>query len=475
MPRVLRRAVMAICVLAGAVLPAAAFEVETGFEALRDPQTKIEGLHRLYIGHEVASGLSFGQAIYSAASGDAGGAFFWGFEAVKTQPLTDNLSLKLQGFIGGGGGAAQVVGDGLMLRAGAALDYALSPHWGAQAGASWMRIAGANIDGPALGIGLHYAVDPEEVRQGGALSLPLRSVSLGAAQVVARSGAQTRAGAPQPDLSLVGAEAAFLLSGRNELTFGAAGAAKGGEGYMQVMGGLRHRIPLGPVDLFGEAALGFGGGGEVDTGAGALVSVAGGVSVPLANWLDLDLALGGTKALTGDHGGGVASVRLTRVFKRAPDQLTTGKPQKWAYSFGLSMQDPNSTFRKAGAVGSGRPIMQESSVDMFLTERLYLTGNAQTAMGGEVAGYAIGLLGLGYEMPLSPRWSASLEAHLGAAGGGGVNATGGLIGGLRGEVDYALRDNLRLSLGLGTLRALKSGGLAPVVATVGLKIPFETR
>ena len=475
MSQTLLRAVMAICVLTGAALPAVGFEIETSFEALNDPQTRIEGLHRLYVGHQVAPGLSFGQSIYSAASGDAGGAFFWGFEAVKTMPLIPDLSLKFQGFVGGGGGAGQVAGDGLMLRVGVAADYALSPRWGLQTGASWMRIAGADIDGPALGVGLRYSIDPDQVREGGALSLPLRSVSLGAAQVVARSGTQTRAGQPQPDLSLVGAEASFLLSARNELTFGAAGAAKGGEGYMQVMGGLRHRIPMGPVDLFGEAALGFGGGGEVDTGAGALVSVAGGVSVPLANWLDLDLAVGGTKALSGDHGGALASVRLTRVFKRAPDQSTSGKPQKWAYSFGVSVQDPNARFRKAGAPGSGRPIMQESSVDMFLSDRLYMTGNAQTAMGGEVAGYAVGLLGLGYEMPLSPRWSASVEAHLGAAGGGGVNAAGGLIGGLRAELDYALRDNLRLSLGLGTLRALKPCGLAPTVATVGFKIPFETR
>ncbi|MBW6507592.1 MAG: hypothetical protein K0B00_12690 [Rhodobacteraceae bacterium] len=50
--------------------------VGTSLEAIVDPKTAIEGLHRVYVGTELWPGLSVGQAFYSAAMGDAGGAFF---------------------------------------------------------------------------------------------------------------------------------------------------------------------------------------------------------------------------------------------------------------------------------------------------------------------------------------------------------------------------------------------------------------
>ena len=51
-------------------------EIESDFDSLRSPKTTITGLHRLFVGIPVGENLSFGQAIYSGASGDGGGAFF---------------------------------------------------------------------------------------------------------------------------------------------------------------------------------------------------------------------------------------------------------------------------------------------------------------------------------------------------------------------------------------------------------------
>lgn len=60
---------MAIGLLLVASGPTAAMEIDTGFDILRDPDTTIEGFHRLYVGQAFGAGLSFGQAIYSAAFG----------------------------------------------------------------------------------------------------------------------------------------------------------------------------------------------------------------------------------------------------------------------------------------------------------------------------------------------------------------------------------------------------------------------
>ena len=82
--------------------------------------------------------------------------------------------------------------------------------------------------------------------------------------------------------------------------------------------------------------------------------------------------------------------------------------------------------------------MQESSIDYFISTKTYFTGNAQTTISGGVAGYAVGLLGLGHEIDLGEVWRLSPEAHIGAAGGGGVNVGKGLLGGARVEADYVL-------------------------------------
>lgn len=140
-------------------------------------------------------------------------------------------------------------------------------------------------------------------------------------------------------------------------------------------------------------------------------------------------------------------------------------------SVGLSQQRGSSGYMKSGEARA--PAMQETSVDLFLAPRSYVTVNAQTTVGGGVAGYAVGLIGLGHELPLGEGWTAALEAHLGAAGGGGVDTSGGLIGGLRADIDARLSPGARLSLGLGRLKTLDGRGMAPDVAQIGLKFDLN--
>ena len=82
---------------------------------------------------------------------------------------------------------------------------------------------------------------------------------------------------------------------------------------------------------------------------------------------------------------------------------------------------------------------------------------------------------MGYQFGLSPRWTVGLDGRFGAAGGGGVNAAGGVVGSVRGVLDFRLTENVALSLGLGQLRTLRSSGMSTNFATLGVKIPFTTR
>ena len=128
---------------------------------------------------------------------------------------------------------------------------------------------------------------------------------------------------------------------------------------------------------------------------------------------------------------------------------------------------------KSGSNVGIEPVMQETSIDYFVSDKTYLTGNAQTTVSGGVAGYAVGILGLGHEFDLSDFWRFSVEAHVGAAGGDGVNVGKGLLGGARFEADYILNSDNSISLGLGFLKSV-DGGLNVPIVQLGYKHRFKT-
>lgn len=458
--------------LISTALSAQSLDIETGLDIFLDPSTEIEALHRFYAGVDLGRELNFGQAIYSSALGDAGGAFFWGFEGIKRFRLGEDTALGVSGFLGGGGGAAQVRGDGTMYRINAFAERAIAQDWMLQAGASKVGISGADINDWAATLGLAYRPsrrhgDPDWVGP------KLRSVSMGISQF-RFPGDLTRSGGAQSDLQLVGAEASFFAGRTLELFLAADGAASGGDGYMQVFGGVRRRFDQDAFSLFAQGSTGFGGGGDVNTGNGLIARAAVGVSLPVSRTLDAELSYGVYNAIDANLGGTGAQARLTRVFHRSPDSTPNTGQQSWQLTMGLSAQSPNSDFMKSGSNAGINPVMQETAIDLFLTDSVYVTGNAQTTVSGGVAGYAVGLIGLGYEARFSDTWRLSLEGHLGAAGGGGVDVGKGLMAGLRTEIDYILSPANSLSLGVGRLRAIDGGMDVPIIQ-LGLKHRFTTR
>jgi len=355
-----------------------------------------------------------------------------------------------------------------MLRAGLALDYQVSDAWAVQLTGAWVNIDGAPINGPAFGIGLRRQIGDASP---GSWEAQLSAAGGFGTGYFSPTGVQNRSGGQQQRIALVGARALFALGENTQLSLGAAGAASGAQGYMQVTTGLRRNFSLGPANLFVEGGVGFGGGGDVDTGAGPLLEASAGVRVPVTRTLDAELSFAMIGAPTGDFRATGVSLGILGNFDRPREQ---GVSQRWAYTGGISFHQTGHDYFLNNNTASF-VVMQESSVDYFIARNLYVSANAQTALHGGVAGYAIGLLGLGYQLDLAPRWALSLEGHIGAAGGGGVNVAGGIVGGLRAELDYQVSDRWAVSVGLGHLAALRGNGMSTNVATVGIKIPFTTR
>lgn len=454
------------------------FELRSNVETFSSQNSTIQGLHGITVLHDFGNNIYAGQSLYSAALGDAGGAFFWGFEAATRLPQTARTSLSIQGFLGGGGGAGEVPGDGLMSRLYAGGSYNVAEHFALDLGASHVRILGSPVDTLSYSLGITYR--PEAWTDSG--GHPTNNVvnQLSAIRASVRSftiddDRRARDGSQQDDVTLAGAEIAFATHHAGEFFVNADGAIAGdGEGYMNVLGGYRFFADLGAIRPYVDASIGFGGGGDLDTGAGLLLSAGVGAAVGIS--ADFDV-LGGVQRVYATNGDFAAwSPYLRGSVNLGRRQTSGGSDQNsWqlAYSAAMTHQFANDDFRKLGDRRDASPTLNATAIDVYFNDNLYFTGEAQTVMYGDAGGYALGILGAGYKFELADRWDLSLEALVGAAGGGGVATHGGLIAGARAEIDYALTETFLLSVGVGYLQTIKGDGMAPVTMHVGIKIPFE--
>lgn len=466
------------CLLSGQA-QAAPIEFRYGVDVFTESQGTLDALQSISVMREIRPGLHFGQTLYSAAAGDAGGLFMGGFELLKRLPVGQGTQLEFGGFIGGGGGAALVSGDGLMTRAHITLRHHLFAGISGTLGVSYIDISGSPVSTPALSFGLSRDTDFAFASGKNASGVTSGRVIRAIKPLVKHFDPQNnlkRDGTALGAMTLVGFEASFAASpeARNETFIQATGAVSGdGEGYADIQVGYRWKTAPSGLRAFAEVATGFGGGGGVDTGGGFLVTAGAGVAIPLFRGFEAEIGAQATTALDGDLDALSPYVRASLNFGDRKRPYSDAR--HWQLTLGATQQEPNNGFRKPGVTATASPVLFESSLDLFLTDKIYFTGNAQTVVQGDAGGYAVGLLGFGYAMPLNNIWTVSVEGHIGAAGGGGIDTGGGLVGAARVELDYALKDNLAISAGVGTMQSLGgSGGARPLTLHLGLKTAFTT-
>lgn len=452
-----------------------------GVDVLSKEQSIIDAFHYISAMRELRPGLYFGQTLYSAAAGDAGGLFLGGFELAKEFDLGSRTKLEFGGFIGGGGGANVVRGDGVMTRAHVSLKRQISDNYAATLGLAYIDITGSPVSTSALTFGITRDVDFALTKGHSFDDAPTGGRVVRAIKPLVKqfhpSGNLERSGGPLGTMTLLGFEASFANS-PNALTetfLQTTGAVAGdGEGYADVQAGYRWKTRANGLRAFADVAAGFGGGGDVDTGGGLIASFGGGVAIPLFRSLEAEIGVNYTTALDGDLDAVTPYFRTSLAFGDPKTSRSLADPRKWQLSLGVTQQVEHDGLRRPGSGKSGSPVLAETALDLFLTDRTYFTGNAQTVMLGDAGGYAVGLLGLGYALPVADKWTVSVEGYLGAAGGGGIDTGGGLMGGGRLELDYKLSDTLAVSGGVGILKSLRGGGAEPVTLHLGFKTSFTT-
>ena len=454
-------------------------EFRLGLDYLHLEQSAITGLNGMSVFYKSEQGYYGGASIYSAALGAGGGLFVGGWELGKTMPITDSLFWDASIFIGGGGGASQVSGDGLMLRPQIHVGYDLG-EYRIGAGASWVSVTGSDISTPSFALTLTRPLDLELVgghsASGHALSGATKVIAL---TPIVRSyipiDSQKRGGSDLETMYLIGAEIPFATDDRSEVFIQASGVVAGdAEGYADWILGKRYLWDVSPFEFFVDFGAGIGGGGAVDTGGGLIASANAGVRVDAINNLELELGVGALSSFNGDFLAFTPTVKASMPFGSGAGRGTAPDMVRWQVSTGLTQLGISDDFRKPGGASNDVPTMINVDIDVFLLENLYMTGHAYTAIIGDAGGFQIGMFGIGYQHPISEHLLLSGEILLGAAGGAGVDTRGGLLGGYKLELDYRLGETVSLTLGAGHIETLQAGGMHPETLNVGLKFPFAT-
>ena len=113
-------------------------------------------------------------------------------------------------------------------------------------------------------------------------------------------------------------------------------------------------------------------------------------------------------------------------------------------------------------------------LNRFVSESVYLTGQAHSAYAGDAGGYSVGLIGAGYRtLPNQYGLYAGAEYLVGAGGGGDVNTSGGVVTQPLLYVGKDLTKSLSARLSYGQIKSQK-GALDSPVLELGLSYQFGT-
>lgn len=448
-------------------------------ESLRLPGDESMGLIGLSTTADFG-GFYLGPGLYGAARGQRGGLFTFGLEGGYRARLFTRMELEAGLFVGGGGGAAAPQGGGLMIRPHAGLSFVLGrARLGAEL--SRVRFPSGDIASTQGAITLAFTTDSLWAPEGGTgeaftgtVDWQGRELEGSLQSVHPTANARTRSGGVQPAFDLAGFRLVSDLGGPFFRYLAADAAARGSSaGYAQVVGGLGLRARLlGPLGVEARAGAGLGGGGNLDTGGGFLLTGEAALTATFRNWR-ASAGLGYLKAPGGTFAGRGLFLRLAhRVESPTPDgdgvALGAFDLSEWRFGSGLLVY--RHAQRTAGGDGTIQAITLRA--DRMLADGFYLSGEAGSATGGGAGGYSTGLAGAGWQTPPFARQHLFIEAALGAGGGGGLDTKGGLLASVRAGWRLDLPHGLGLEANAGKVRAPR-GALDSTTYGAGLSLRFS--
>lgn len=459
------------------------------------------GLLGINYSDDVTSLFYAGLGGYGAVTGSQGGLFVLGINGGLHYEFLPHLRGDLGMFVGGGGGRSATVGGGLMLRPEVGLFYEwqrfrVGTHY------SYIDFPSGQIESRQVGLDLDLLMDlyytiphwPKGCLSLSDLCLPCNETvtvnrndfGLILQAFDQKSGATDTDGNVQDGtLGLIGAEFDHYFTNKLFWWIQTAGAFRGvHNGFMDLLAGLGYRWPIGCSGwaVLPQIGVGAGGGGNVNTGGGALIDPSLGLEVPLGRYLAARLDGGYIWAPNGTFSAANLTAEVLYhldVAQGSHDPSGCCKEMMtWIQNWRVQVLNQTYTAPKRydNTTPSSMANLIAVQVDQLITPMFFFTYQAASAYQGELTGgLASGLIGPGVQSP--EFWGDHVhvfaELLAGAAGGGGLSLAGGSVIEPVLGAHYAFTPRFGAQLGVGQLIALQAS-LNTTVINLGLTVNFGT-
>jgi hypothetical protein len=285
-------------------------------------------------------------------------------------------------------------------------------------------------------------------------------------------------------MTLIGFEYRRFVEGRWFYELALAGAASGADadGYAEILFGAGYRLTPPSSRWVGAASVsaGAGGGGGLDTGGGVLVRGMLSAQYHLTPRFFAGIEAGYMDAPDGRYDATVLGFKFGYATERAVyvDEGTVSGNGGRLHFDGWQLRASLQTCLDAQR---NTPHSEDSDIDLLMlkldrrvTDNLYITGQAGGAYGGGAGGYAVGLVGAGWQSPpFGGRNRLTAELLVGAGGGGGIDVGEGAIYQPMLGFTHDFTKSAALQLLVGQVRAFH-GDLNANIADLGLVYRFAT-
>jgi len=423
-----------------------------------------------------------GFGFYSAASGEEGGFFTFGYSMGLDYEFYDNFHVDAGVYVGGGGGSHLTFpGGGMIIRTQAALSYA------------------TKLDGLELVVGLARTDFPNTTNEEDKSDLhPFAGLNItDDLWTETENGGSTRSTSYfdglfrdvritptfvyydvddkvtkrsflydqyQENFPMLGMQMDKFLTDEIFVAMEAYGALGSAAGYAAIEAGLGYDMQLSKRLIWESKMItGFAGDGRIDTGGGFILQPMTGLRLQMSPSLSFKTLVGRTYAPSGlfsatTYEAGL-SWQASRPVPKSGSYLFSSEAYEnlaWVISPSFKMYFPYNSTHKSTPEEANKEIGLVGMTMAFpLSSWFSLTGSTHWAMIGNSGSYAEGLFGAKL---LSPPFTpldirANLRGEIGAGAGGGINtASGGYVTQALAGLELPVSKNTSLGLDAGEMR-----------------------
>lgn len=465
------------------------------YDELTLPQNEALGLIGGNYLFEINKYFYTGLGIYGAVKGKRGGFFTGGIDAGWRYRFFQNVYVDVNGFVGGGGGGSAPQGGGLMLRGSLEFGLAFREH-SFGVGYTTINFPNGNISSRQISLNTRYSFDNFHFsgwQYGRDLDADFQNLfnanvspqaSQFALQLTTYSPRDSQGvGGRQfdPYLHILGVRWRSHIGKNFWFDFETGGAMLGNiDGFAQVFSGLSYENKLRSFGYWNVGVmLGSAGGGNVNSGGGSMYRASLGAGVYLNKAWSLSPQIAWTSAFEGDFKAVTTTMNLVYHY----DRLVLARSINLVESVNSSnifwhkfrirsgyqrYSHFHGAGRKSGIAHNLDVGLVDLKLDAFIGSNFYVTGQAISAITGKAGGYAVGLVGLGYQM----NRYLSAEVLGGVAGGGGIAVGSGQIVQPMVNMTVPVNHQWDIEVSVGYIRAINST-LSSVVSNVGVSYKFR--